>query len=141
MMMPAFRVVSFRRLITALALALFAVIQHAGQHWPSAARVNAGAAQPVKYITNSIGMKLAPIAAGKFVMGSPSSEPQREEHEGPQHEVEISRPFYMGAHEVTVGQFRKFVDATGYKTDAEKNGSAYALFPDGTASHAHWKRD
>lgn len=34
----------------------------------------------------------------------------------------INRPFYMGAHEVTVNQFRAFVDATGYKTMAETDG-------------------
>ena len=31
--------------------------------------------------------------------------------------------FYLGAHEVTVGQFREFVKATGHKTEAEKEGS------------------
>ena len=28
----------------------------------------------------------------------------------------------MGVHEVTVGQFRSFVDATGYETEPEKDG-------------------
>jgi formylglycine-generating enzyme required for sulfatase activity len=36
--------------------------------------------------------------------------------------VRITQPFYLSAHEVTVGQFRRFVTATGYKTDAEKDG-------------------
>jgi len=40
--------------------------------------------------------------------------------ESPLHKVTISRSFYMGQHEVTVGQFRRFVEATGYKTDAER---------------------
>jgi serine/threonine-protein kinase len=67
-------------------------------------------------ITNSIGMKLNLIPAGRFLMGSPDNEPGRERvegpapgvqgREGPQHEVEITRPFYLGVHEVTVGQFR-----------------------------------
>jgi formylglycine-generating enzyme required for sulfatase activity len=34
--------------------------------------------------------------------------------------VTISKAFWMGKHEVTVGQFHRFVEATGYKTDAEK---------------------
>ncbi len=33
--------------------------------------------------------------------------------------------FYMSNTEGTVGQFRKFVDATGYQTDAEKEGWAW----------------
>jgi len=31
------------------------------------------------------------------------------------------RTFRMGRTEATVGQFRRFVEATGYRTDAEKN--------------------
>ena len=47
--------------------------------------------------------------------------------EGPQHEVEITQPFYMGQTDVTVGQFRQFVKATGYKTQAEREGGAVAV--------------
>ena len=36
--------------------------------------------------------------------------------------VTISQPFYLGKYEVTKGQFKKFVEDTGYKTDAEKDG-------------------
>ena len=35
--------------------------------------------------------------------------------EGPEHLVEITQPFYLGATEVTVGQFRQFVDEEGYQ--------------------------
>lgn len=38
----------------------------------------------------------------------------------PSRRVRITRPFYLGAHEVTRGQFRRFVDDSGYQTDAEK---------------------
>jgi formylglycine-generating enzyme required for sulfatase activity len=38
---------------------------------------------------------LVPIKGGKFIMGSPATEPGRKEDEGPQHEVEID-PFWMG---------------------------------------------
>jgi formylglycine-generating enzyme required for sulfatase activity len=50
-------------------------------------------------------MKLTLIPAGKFVMGSPSHEAGRGEDEGPQREVTISKPFYMGIHEITQGQY------------------------------------
>ena len=75
---------------------------------------------PEGSIINSIGMKFNLIPAGKFLMGSPEGEGFPNEH--PEHGVRITRPFYMGIHEVTVGQFRRFVDETGYKTDAEKDG-------------------
>ena len=54
-------------------------------------------------------------------MGSPEDEKGRERDEGPVHRVRITKPFYLGNYEVTVGQFRQFVNATGYKTDAEKD--------------------
>jgi formylglycine-generating enzyme required for sulfatase activity len=73
-------------------------------------------------ITNSIGMKLVLIPAGKFQMGSPEGENGHKTDEAPQHEVEITRPFYLATCAVTVGQFRDFVRETGYKTDAEKDG-------------------
>jgi formylglycine-generating enzyme required for sulfatase activity len=57
-------------------------------------------------ITNSIGMKLAPIPAGKFLMGSPATEAERDAEEVP-HEVVMSRPFYLGVYEVTQGQYEK----------------------------------
>jgi formylglycine-generating enzyme required for sulfatase activity len=68
---------------------------------------------------NKATMKLALIPAGRFLMGSPADEAGRDEDEGPQREVVISRPFYMGVHEVTQGQYEalmganpsKFVDA------------------------------
>ncbi len=57
-------------------------------------------------IVNSIGMKFAKIPAGKFVMGSPQSEAERREDEGPQHEVEITKAFYLGVYPVTQAQWR-----------------------------------
>ena len=51
-------------------------------------------------------LKLARIPAGTFMMGSPVSEQHRDHDEGPQREVAISRPFYMGVHEVTQHQYR-----------------------------------
>jgi formylglycine-generating enzyme required for sulfatase activity len=64
-------------------------------------------AAPPRVITNSIGMKLALIPAGEFVMGSPPTEAGRNADEGPQHRVTISRPFYMGVFEVTQEQYEQ----------------------------------
>ena len=73
-------------------------------------------------ITNSLGMKFALIKAGEFQMGSPDTDKDAEDAEKPQHRVRITRPFYLGVHEVTRGQFRQFVDNAHYQTEAEKDG-------------------
>jgi sulfatase modifying factor 1 len=78
--------------------------------------------EPEKEITNSIGMKLVLIPKGKFQMGSPMGEEGRFPFEH-QHDVEITRPFYLGKYEATRGQFRKFIEANGNKTEAEKDGA------------------
>jgi formylglycine-generating enzyme required for sulfatase activity len=65
------------------------------------------------------------IPAGEFMMGSPEDETNRGSDEQ-QHKVTLAKPFYMGRYEVTVGQFKVFVRAAAYRTDAEKDGWAYA---------------
>ena len=37
----------------------------------------------------------------------------------PRHTVRVTQPFYLSAHEITVAQFRTFVDATGYRSTLE----------------------
>jgi formylglycine-generating enzyme required for sulfatase activity len=56
-------------------------------------------------LTNAIGMTLVVIPAGTFRMGSPPSEAERSDDEGPQHEVTITRPFYLGIYPVTQRQY------------------------------------
>ena len=55
------------------------------------------------------------VPAGRFRMGSPESEAGRRDdgREGPVHPVAIARPFAVGVHEVTRGEFARFVSATG----------------------------
>src|SRR5262249_29639241 len=53
--------------------------------------------------------------------GSPTTEAGRGCDET-QHDEEIRKPFYMGKYPVTVKQFRAFVDAKLYQTEAEKSG-------------------
>jgi formylglycine-generating enzyme required for sulfatase activity len=82
--------------------------------------------------TNSIGMKLALIPPGQFLMGSPDDEAGRQVNEGPQHAVVLTEPFYLGVHDVTVGHFKAFVREQGYQTEAEKDeGGGTALPPRG----------
>ncbi len=125
-------------------------------------------ATPPKTMTNSIGMEFVLIPAGDFFMGSckesdnlkeqnkkraflgqsplgapcPSgsgSDEDASDDETPQHKVQISKAFYLGKHEVTVGQFKKFISEAG-RTDlvtddfmeANKHGDSAAV------SHVSW---
>lgn len=54
---------------------------------------------------NGISLKLVLIPAGKFLMGSPEDEQSRNVNEGPQHEVTISKSFYMSIYPVTQQQY------------------------------------
>ena len=51
-------------------------------------------------------MEFVRIPAGSFHMGSPSSEKDRHDSEGPVHQVRITKPFYMGKYDVTQAQWR-----------------------------------
>ncbi len=53
-----------------------------------------------------LGLRLLPIRSGKFLMGSPVEESGRDSDEGPQTDVEISRPFWLGETEVTQAQWQ-----------------------------------
>jgi formylglycine-generating enzyme required for sulfatase activity len=82
----------------------------------------AGTGKNPAEIINSVGMHLKLIRPGRFLMGSPGGEAGRKDNEGPQHEVEITRPFYMGACTVTKGQYAAFAKDAGFLTAAEKDG-------------------
>ncbi len=66
-------------------------------------------------VTGPAGM--ARIPGGEFLMGSDSKLAQP--NEKPAHKVRVPA-FWMDQHHVTNAQFRKFVDATGYVTTAER---------------------
>lgn len=81
---------------------------------------------------NSIGMKFRVIPPGRFTMGlTPEEVEEIRELVGPQYgrdllnsaakqrEVTLTKPFAMGVTEVTVAQFMRFVDATGYESQLE----------------------
>jgi serine/threonine protein kinase len=72
----------------------------------------------------NVTIEMVAIPGGSFEMGSPSGEEGRDDDEGPVHTVRVS-PFWMGKYEVTVGQFRAFVDDTGYRTEAETGDGAF----------------
>ncbi|MDJ0655934.1 MAG: SUMF1/EgtB/PvdO family nonheme iron enzyme [Xanthomonadales bacterium] len=72
----------------------------------------------------SVGPSVVVVPRGDFMMGSPEDERGRTASEGPRKPIRIGRPFGLGQTEVTVGEFRAFVTATGYQTDAERSGES-----------------
>jgi formylglycine-generating enzyme required for sulfatase activity len=56
------------------------------------------------------------IPAGRFVMGSPKSEPGRFDAEGPQHIVSVGA-FALGKYAVTSEQYQLFLQETGYQPE------------------------
>ena len=83
-----------------------------------------------KIIMNSIGMKLTGIPAGTFMMGSPRDEEERDDKEE-RHEVEITKPFYMGVSEVTQSQYAAVVG---------ENKSAFKDLRDNPVENVEWKK-
>lgn len=73
---------------------------------------------------DDFGPVMVVVPSGSFVMGSPDNENDRVDNEGPRFRVTFDRGFALSRTEITVGEFRAFVDATGYVTDAERRGSS-----------------
>lgn len=64
------------------------------------------------------------IPTGSFMMGAANAEPGHSDTETPQHQVTISRGVAIGRTEVTVGQFREFVRASGYQPESVTKGGS-----------------
>ena len=92
--------------------------QDSGQQETSAAAVPAYPAR----ITNSVGMELALIPAGTFMMGSPESEPGHAAKEL-LHKITFSHPFYMSVTEVTQAQY----EAVMGKNPSKFRGDRYPV--------------
>lgn len=103
-----------------------------------------GASKTVKLNGNTT-LEVVSIPPGKFVMGSTAEEKKwavgpdggalfssgggvREGYEGEPRAMQVKEGFWMGRTAVTVGQFRSFVEATGYVTDAEKPDGSTMCF-------------
>jgi formylglycine-generating enzyme required for sulfatase activity len=75
-------------------------------------------------LTNTLEMTFSRIRPGRFVMGSSDNESAGLSDEK-EHTVTLNQEFFMQTTEVTVGQFRQFVQETGYKTEAEGTGGCW----------------
>ena len=92
---------------------------------------------PPAAFENSIGMPFVLVPAGSFRMGSdespeslardfpgvPTERFRQLDDEAPVHRVVITRPFWFGRTEVTVGQFRRFLAASGYVPESVRDGT------------------
>ncbi|WP_339922694.1 SUMF1/EgtB/PvdO family nonheme iron enzyme [uncultured Cyclobacterium sp.] len=92
---------------------------------------------------NAVSLEIVYLPAGKFLMGSSAEEKawatgpeggatagtERESYEGEYPRLmEVKNGFWMGRTEVSVEQFRQFVEESGYITDAEKPGGMTQVF-------------
>jgi len=101
--------------------------------------------------TNTLGMTLVLIPPGEFAMGSspeqaagaleqlrtvpraaPGEADRIRREEQPQHRVALTHPMRIGRTEVTVGQFRKFVEDAKYVTETERFGGGNSAKTDET---------
>jgi formylglycine-generating enzyme required for sulfatase activity len=102
-------------------------------------------------------MSLTLIPPGTFDMGTTTAEMEDLASKYPviggkkfmldevQHQVSLTKPFYIGTHEVTVGQFRRFIEETNFKTEAEEVeisilGWNQAAMDFENSSKYNWKR-
>lgn len=88
-----------------------------------------------KVVENSLGMELRLLEGGRYVRGTDGGERVLEREfplhvggqyfgnpESPAHLTWITKPFWIGTTEVTRGQWKEFVEGTGYVTTAEESG-------------------
>ncbi len=68
------------------------------------------------------GPEMVVVPHGDFLMGAPEKESGSSKAEWPQHRVTFQRGFAMARTELTVAQFARFAEATGYDTRAERRG-------------------
>ena len=75
-------------------------------------------------------MEFVWIEPGVFRMGSPSSESGRDSDEGPLHEVELSRGFWLGKYEVTQGQWEAVMGSRPWSGEdyVRSNSSRLAVY-------------
>ena len=86
------------------------------------------------------GSTLVRVSGGKVSIGS--DDPGHPDDCKPRHTFDLKMPYYyMGKTEVTVAQFKHFVEATDYRTDAERAGRSFVFQPTGFASvvGANWR--
>jgi len=109
-----------------------------------------GPFKPGQVFSEKLGSRtLAPemvvIPFGRFQMGASDDDPQRQDNESPAHEVVFERGFAIARNEITVAEFKRFVDATRYRTLATRRGRSTVYDEKGGVFSEHegvdWRRD
>ena len=102
---------------------------------------------PINVRSSDLDIEVVALAGDAFLMGSESAESYPEDGEGPRHEVMLD-PFGIAARCVTNADYAAFVEATGYRTAAERLGASFVfggLLPDdfpptrGVAAAPWWR--
>ena len=77
------------------------------------------------FTVNGVSFEMIAVKGGTFTMGCTSEQGgDCDSDEEPAHSVTLS-DYYIGKFEVTIGQFRAFINETNYRTDADKEGWAW----------------
>jgi len=99
-----------------------------------------GKTAPVKQPVDALSQEMVRLPGGRFRMGSDRSTYASEK---PEHDVRV-RPFWIDRHEVTRESFARFVEATGHRTTAERQGWAPVFNPKtdnwDSLPEANWRR-
>jgi formylglycine-generating enzyme required for sulfatase activity len=92
-----------------------------------------------------VGPEMVVVPFGRFSMGSGEGDAQAQPSEAPAHLVDFRRGFAIGRSEVTVGEFGRFVEATGYRSQATQVGHSSVYDERGGVFSEHegvdWRRD
>jgi formylglycine-generating enzyme len=138
------------QLVGAMVLTMGAVVGNSKVAW-SEEKPEARKTMRVDLGSN-VSIELVAIPSGEFMMGSTPEEKvwatgieggaqpgtDRESYEGERpRRMRVKEAFWMGRTEVSVGQFRQFVEDSGYVTDAEKPGGHTQCF-DPAWDGYHW---
>jgi len=94
---------------------------------------------PITWVQPDTNITFVRLPKGCFNMGSPLNEKSRGDDEGPVHKVCLDS-FWISKTEISIEQFKVFIDKTDYQTQAEKEGFSWGY--DGNwkkRTGLHWK--
>ena len=83
---------------------------------PVPAPAQTSAPPAVNFNSTNISANMVLVQGGTFTMGSPASEWERMEYEGPQHQVTVSS-FYINKYEITKREYRELMGKTTFRSD------------------------